>query len=58
MHAGCRNRDLADVQMLIDALDLPVELAESLNPSVRGEFIRLWNVVQRARTDRVGPDSL
>jgi hypothetical protein len=50
-------RDLADVQMLIDALELPAELADRLNPSVRGEYIRLWNLVQRTRNDRFGPDA-
>lgn len=35
-------RDLADVQDLIGALNLPVELAERLDPSVADEYRRIW----------------
>ena len=44
-----RLRDLADVQDLISILDLPLELGEQLNESVRGEYQRLWATVQQAR---------
>ncbi len=42
-------RDLADVQMLIETLDLPAALATKLDPSVRSEFTRLWNLAQKSR---------
>ncbi len=37
-----RLRDLADVQDLIGALNLPAEFAERLDESVRAEYRRLW----------------
>jgi hypothetical protein len=43
-----RLRDLADVQQLIEILHLPVDLAERLEPSVRNEYIRLWELAQKA----------
>lgn len=49
-------RDLADVQMLIETLDLPADLAKRLNPSVQGEYVRLWNLVQKSREESIGPD--
>jgi len=50
-------RDLADVQMLIDTLDLPADLASRLNPSVQGEYVRLWKLVQKSREENIGPDN-
>lgn len=47
-----RHRDLGDVQALIAALDLPRDLGELLDPSVRDEYLRLWDAEQRAS----GPD--
>ena len=44
-----RLRDLADVQDLIIALDLPLELEEKLNASVRAEYRRLWEAAQIGR---------
>lgn len=41
-----RLRDLADVQDLIVATKLPRELASSLEPSVRAEYLRLWEIAQ------------
>jgi len=38
--------DLADVQRLIEELDLPLELAEQLDPSVQAEYRRLWELAQ------------
>ncbi|WNZ24464.1 hypothetical protein HJG54_17455 [Leptolyngbya sp. NK1-12] len=38
-----RLRDLADVQDLIRAFTLPVELAESLDASVREHYVELWD---------------
>jgi hypothetical protein len=52
LSAGHRLRDLADVQDLIVALELPSDLADSLDPSVRDEYRRLWNLTRDARTPR------
>ena len=41
-----RLRDLADVQDLIGALKLPRDLGEEIDPSVRGEYFRLWDAAQ------------
>lgn len=47
-----RMRDLADVQDLIMALQLPRDLAEQLDPSVRDEYLRMWGAAANA----TGPD--
>lgn len=39
-----RMKDLVDVQELIAALELPVELADQLDASVRAEYRRLWEL--------------
>jgi hypothetical protein len=49
MTAPHRLRDLADVQDLISALDLPIALGGQLDESVRGEYQKLWETVQRGR---------
>ncbi len=49
MTAPHRLRDLADVQDLISALDLPKALGEKLDESVRGEYQQLWEAVQQGR---------
>ena len=41
-----RMRDLSDVQDLIVALNLPLMLADSLDRSVRDEYLRIWNAAQ------------
>lgn len=41
-----RRRDLADVQALIEAIDLPRALAEELDESVRASFDELWTLAQ------------
>ena len=41
-----RIRDLADVQDLILAAKLPRDLSVSLDPSVRDEYLRLWEIAQ------------
>lgn len=41
-----RLKDLADVQELIKALNLPAELAQELDRSVQEEYSRLWLDVQ------------
>lgn len=40
-HPG-RLKDLADVQELIQARDLPLELRDELDPSVREKYTELW----------------
>jgi hypothetical protein len=47
-----RLRDLADVQDLIAHLNLPFELAEKLDPSVRDTYIQYWHLHQNS----TGPD--
>jgi Uncharacterised nucleotidyltransferase len=41
-----RLKDLADVQELIRVLNLPQQLAEKIDISVRDEYVRLWQTVQ------------
>lgn len=48
LSAPHRLKDIADVQQLIKKLSLPLELADSLNTSVRDEYVRLWHVMQEA----------
>jgi hypothetical protein len=40
-----RGQDLVDVQRLIETLDLPLEMSNTLNPFVGDKFRELWNVV-------------
>ena len=42
LSATHRMRDLADVQDLIMALNLPLELKDELDISVRPEYQRIW----------------
>jgi hypothetical protein len=44
-------RDLADVQQLIEVLNLPRDLGDRLDASVRDEYLRLWSLAQKARED-------
>ncbi len=46
MSASHRLKDLADVVELIVSQSLPRDLAATLDPSVRSEFIRLWEAAQ------------
>ncbi len=48
LNAPHRLRDLADVQDLIINLKLPLDLTEMLDPSVRAEYRRLWELAQHA----------
>ena len=41
-----RYRDLGDVERLIASLKLPRELGDQLDPSVRDEYFRMWDVAQ------------
>ena len=42
-------RDMADVQQLIETLDLPLDLAQRLDSYVRSDYERLWRLAQEAR---------
>ena len=44
-------RDLADVQQLIEILNLPLDLSRRLDAFVRDEYLRLWWLAQKARED-------
>jgi hypothetical protein len=43
-----RLKDFADVVALIQALDLPRDLAEQLNPYVRDKYVELWDGVHQS----------
>jgi hypothetical protein len=47
LSATHRMRDLADVQDLILALNLPLELKDKLNESVRPEYRRIWEAANK-----------
>lgn len=44
-----RLRDLADVQQLIETLDLSPEMAQRLDSSVSSEYLRLWQLAKESR---------
>jgi hypothetical protein len=46
-----RLRDLADAQELIRHLNLPIDLSEQLDPSVREKYVELWNGVNQDPTE-------
>jgi hypothetical protein len=48
LSAPHRIRDIADVQDLIIALNLPLELEEKLDASVSAEYRRLWEAAQKS----------
>jgi hypothetical protein len=52
LSASHRMRDLSDVQDLIRRLDLPRDLGEQLDPSVRETYFQYWEAIQNA----TGPD--
>jgi hypothetical protein len=54
MSAPHRLRDLADVQDLIATLKLPLELAETLDASVRETFRQLWHSAQADSANESG----
>ena len=47
LSATHRMRDLADVQDLIIALNLPLELKDKLDESVRPEYQRIWEAANK-----------
>ncbi|HJW82815.1 MAG TPA: hypothetical protein VJ754_00795 [Anaerolineae bacterium] len=53
LSAAHRLRDLADVQDLIAALGLPLELADQLDASVRDEYRRLWETARPGEAGEV-----
>jgi hypothetical protein len=55
LSAPHRLKDLGDVQSLIGALHLPRDLASDLDPSVRDEYLRLWDAVDVAEREQLGP---
>ena len=44
-----RAKDLADVQELIKALHLPEDFAERIDPSMRGEYAKLWTATRTGK---------
>ena len=50
MSAPHRLRDLADVQDLIRALQLPAEFGSRLDESVRAEYRKIWSQSQEPDT--------
>ena len=55
LSAPHRVRDIADVQQLIEVLNLPRDIADRLAESVRSEYLRLWEATRRAREEKIGP---
>jgi hypothetical protein len=51
LSAPHRLRDLADVQDLIAAQQLPADLGEELDPSVRAKYLELWQSVQHVNDE-------
>ncbi|MCH7753265.1 MAG: hypothetical protein IH898_14080 [Planctomycetes bacterium] len=49
--AAGRQKDLGDVQELIKVLNLPLELQEQIDSSLRDEYCRLWKEAQEAPND-------
>jgi hypothetical protein len=56
LSAPHRLRDLADVQSLIGALHLPRDIAVELDESVREEYLCLWDAIDVAEREHLGPD--
>lgn len=51
LSAEHRGKDLIDVQELVRFADLPLELGELLDPSVRPEYEHRWRLAQLAKLD-------
>jgi hypothetical protein len=47
-----KHQDLGDVEKIISALSPPRDLADQLDPSVRDEYLRMWDAAANA----TGPD--
>ena len=50
-----RLKDLADVQELIRAARLPLELESSLDPMVRAKYAEIWAATRQGEDDDDGP---
>lgn len=48
LSAPHRMGDLVDVQRLVEEIHLPIDLDAKLDPSVRAEYRRLWELAQHA----------
>ena len=46
-----RLKDLADVQELIRAASLPLQLSHQLNPKVQAKYEEIWHATKRAPDD-------
>ena len=46
-----RLKDLADVQELIRAAQLPLELGDALDPMVRAKYVEIWHATKRVADD-------
>ncbi len=46
-----RMKDLGDVQELIKAIQVPLEIGQEIDPSLRGVFEKLWNDSQKEGLD-------
>jgi hypothetical protein len=46
-----RLKDLADVQELIRHAGLPLDLADQLDPMVRGKYVEIWQATRRGPRD-------
>jgi hypothetical protein len=46
-----RLKDLADVQELIRHADLPLELGDALDATVRAKYVEIWNATRRDAID-------
>jgi hypothetical protein len=51
MSAPHRGKDLVDVQGLIHRANVPRELADALDPYVRGKFLEVWDIAQHPDDD-------
>jgi len=51
MTGAGRLKDLADVESLINVLDLPADFAQQLNPYVQSKFDEIWQGVQKGRSE-------
>ena len=51
LSAEHRGKDLVDVQALVEKADLPLELGELLDASVREEYAKRWRLAQMAKLD-------
>jgi hypothetical protein len=46
-----RGQDIVDVQRLIEVLDLPQSLVESLNPYVQAKYAEIWQLIDSSTSE-------